>query len=380
MLVTSTQQNSKTKRHDFVELSRYLNNSKGFTLIEILIGIAIISILAAVVIPQYTQYKVRAYDAHSKQALHDMNLTCKAFWTMEDSSEECDLAKAKEFGFVQNSEVVANVLSTLPENFCASAKHNKSPNNYSSDYVGVVSDNADCGMGIAAELEAKAEAVRLAEADRIRYASCENFADEVSYQSLGGENRYTKRLLTAIASTRAVFIPNEMFYGHYREVGHPGVGSSAQNFWTNNGANKITYYIDSPTGERASGGYKDGYEPGKSKGWCYIQYGYKQGFIRRPGCSDKINVIHYDKGDTLSNTPNCKPYQVDMDFRRTPNGMTNTYIGKSIVRGLKCQGIIEERPGEINNWVYANDDPANPYPTLWYFLNSHGSPNYVSCP
>jgi type IV pilus assembly protein PilA len=37
-----------------------------------LIVIAIIGILAATAIPQFNQYKIRGYDAHSKQALHDM--------------------------------------------------------------------------------------------------------------------------------------------------------------------------------------------------------------------------------------------------------------------------------------------------------------------
>ena len=36
--------------------------------LNVLIVIAIIGILAGIGIPQYTQYKIRAYDAHSKQA------------------------------------------------------------------------------------------------------------------------------------------------------------------------------------------------------------------------------------------------------------------------------------------------------------------------
>jgi len=115
-------------------------SAKGFTLIELLIVIAIIGI------PQYTQYKIRAYDAHSKQALKDMHLLCNAYWLDTDALQGCDLPKIKEttYGFNQNADVVATLPPSPLDNFCASAKHNSSPNTYSIDSASLISSGSGC--------------------------------------------------------------------------------------------------------------------------------------------------------------------------------------------------------------------------------------------
>jgi type IV pilus assembly protein PilA len=114
-----------------------------------LIVIAIIGILAAIAIPQFNQYKIRGYDAHSKQALKDMHLLCNAYWLDTDALQGCDLPKIKEatYGFNQNTDVVATLPPSPLDNFCASAKHNSSPNTYSIDSASLISSGSCGGAG-----------------------------------------------------------------------------------------------------------------------------------------------------------------------------------------------------------------------------------------
>ena len=57
-----------------------LRSKKGFTLIELLIVVAIIGILAAIAIPQFSAYRVKAYNSSAASDLRNVKTALESYF------------------------------------------------------------------------------------------------------------------------------------------------------------------------------------------------------------------------------------------------------------------------------------------------------------
>ena len=118
-----------------------LEDDKGFTLIELLIVIAIIGILAAIAIPQFSAYKQRTYNSDTQAILHNLYLSCKAYWADNDASSTCATADiiSKTYGFTASPEMTITIGTGTEKDFTATAANANVPGvAYSIDSAGTI--------------------------------------------------------------------------------------------------------------------------------------------------------------------------------------------------------------------------------------------------
>ena len=126
-----------------------MRNQKGFTLIELLVVIAIIGILAAIAIPQFAQYKVRAFNARAQSDLRNALTAEEAYFVDTERYADCNGAACETTlpGFVLSEDVDIDLLSsgTANEEISGESCHTRGNRNYDWSSTGDVMTNADNG-------------------------------------------------------------------------------------------------------------------------------------------------------------------------------------------------------------------------------------------
>ena len=116
-----------------------MTRESGFSMIELLIVISIIGILAAMAVPQFREYRLRAYDARAKTDLHNVATAEEAYYVDHERYVACDQTDCHTLlpsirGLPSLSVLLQiTVSSATATEFTGTARHPSSTNTFTWD-------------------------------------------------------------------------------------------------------------------------------------------------------------------------------------------------------------------------------------------------------
>jgi len=99
-------------------------HSDGFTLVELLVVVAIVGILASVAVPQYAAYRQRGFDARAQSDLRNAAIAQEANFAVNEAYVSCtDADCATQLPGFRRSDGVSITMTADGAGFVGTARH-----------------------------------------------------------------------------------------------------------------------------------------------------------------------------------------------------------------------------------------------------------------